>query len=131
MQLIYSCPEFQTKLVKGSLTISVMNPNHQWRANTLSLRLVDVLRRFSGSRVVIDLQTVQTVNEAVLNVVQMIHQLAENDDCKVSCLVEAEKVPESLTKYSESHALLLREPTSSENTDSKVDLNAAVHFQLT
>lgn len=131
MELIHSFPEFQSKLVDGSLIFSVLNPSGAWRVNTLPLRVFELLKFYSGNRVVIDLQTIQAVDDVALDVVRTIHQLSLHDSREVVCLIESEKITDALIEYSESHSLPITEPTLAQSKGNRVDLNAKGLFQLT
>ncbi len=131
MELIHSFAEFQSKLVDDSLMFSVLNPSLRWRLNTLPVRVSEVLKLNSGNHIVIDLQSVRCIDDVVLDVLHTIHQLSLHDDREATCLVESEKITDELISYSESHSLLLVEPTLTQCTCNKVDLSAKAHFQLT
>lgn len=131
MELIHSFPEFQSKLVDESLTFSVLCPSDTWRVKTLPLRVFELLKFYSGNRIVIDLQSIQRVDDIVLDVVRTIHQLSLHDAREVVCLIELEKVTDALTEYSESRSLPITKPTLAQSAENKIDLAAKGLFQLT
>ncbi len=131
MELVHSYPEFQSKLVDGSLTFSVLNPSLAWRLNTLPLRVFELLKFYTGNRIVIDLQVIQNVDEVALDAVRTIHQLSLHDSREVVCLIESAKITDALIEYSECHSLPITKPTLAQSTGNRVDLNVKGLFQLT